>query len=380
VIPDLLLGALCALLGLGILFGLGWGLYFCVSLPLRREERARLFLDVVETGLNRGQSLEHTTVSASTAGDRILGARFHLLAAYLESGMDLGTALNRVPHFLPPSLRATLQAGAEAVCLPKILEACRRQLRDGVAQVWKAQHFLALMALIATPVWLFVFWTLVIFVFPKFQAIAEDMGAGSWPLLRWLLDHATGLIAVQAILFVGFYLCVLLYLGGPRLIAWVNRLGFDWGDRLAFALPWQRQRILRNFSATLAALLDAGLPEARALKLAADGTANQVFRHRAAVVGDELARGVKLAEAVQRIDATGEFRWRLANASQGTQGFWTALAGWHEALDVRAFRQEQILAQVVTSALVFINGLMVGCVAVAVFQLLLSILNAGLLW
>jgi len=368
------------LLWFGLVFGLGWVLYFFVSLPMRREERARLFLDVVETGLPRGQSLEHTVVSASGAGDRALGARFHLLAAHLESGLSLGAALEKVPHFLPPPLRTMLSIGVETSCLPKILIAGRRQLRDGVAQVWKAQHFLALMALIATPVWLFVFWALVIFVFPKFQAIGQEMGAGSWPLLQWLLENAGLLIALQVILFGGFYLCVALYVGGARLTSWLNRLGAGLGDRLAFAFSWQRQRILRNFSGTLAALLDAGLPEARALTLAADGTANRVFRKRADAVGAELARGVRLADAVQRIDATGEFRWRLANASQGPQGFWTALAGWHEALDARAFQQEQILAQLVTTALVFVNGFMVGGVAIAVFQLFLSIINAGLLW
>jgi type II secretory pathway component PulF len=380
VAPVLIAGFLGALLGLGLVFGLGWLLYFFVSLPMRREERARLFLDVVGTGLQRGQSLEHTVVSASTAGDVALGARFHLLAAFLEKGMSLGKALDQVPHFLPPSMRAMLRAGAEAACLPRILLACRRQLRDGAAQVWKAQHFLALMALIATPFWLFVFWTLVVFVFPKFQAIAEEMGTGSLPLLQGLLNHAGLLIAVQLVLFAGFYLGVLLYVGGPRVTSWLNRLGSGLGDRLAFALPWQRQRILRDFSATLAALLDAGLPEPRALTLAADTTANRTFQRRAAAAVAGLEGGLKLADAVQHLDGTGELRWRLENASRGRPDFWTALAGWHEALDARAFQQEQIVSQVVTTALVFVNGLMVGAVAVAVFQLLISIINEGLLW
>ena len=36
--------------------------YYLMSLPLRRQERARFFLDLIETGLKAGTNVEHTIV------------------------------------------------------------------------------------------------------------------------------------------------------------------------------------------------------------------------------------------------------------------------------------------------------------------------------
>jgi hypothetical protein len=56
------------------------------------------------------------------------------------------------------------------------------------------------------------------------------------------------------------------------------------------------------------------------------------------------------------------------------------LTGWHESLDAKAFQQEQAAAHTVTSGLVIANGLIVATVAVGVFSVLISIINAGVLW
>src|SRR6266567_3377331 len=66
-----------------------YGVYFLVSLPLRRQERARLFLDILETGIKQGSSVENTLIAASQSRDSALGVRFHLFASYLEMGLGL---------------------------------------------------------------------------------------------------------------------------------------------------------------------------------------------------------------------------------------------------------------------------------------------------
>ena len=55
----------------------------------------------------------------------------------------------------------------------------------------------------------------------------------------------------------------------------------------------------RDFSTMLAILLDSGVPEPEAVALAADGTANTVFRRRAARAVESLRQGVNLTQAVQ---------------------------------------------------------------------------------
>ena len=53
---------------------------------------------------------------------------------------------------------------------------------------------------------------------------------------------------------------------------------------------------------------------------------------------------------------------------------------WHEALDAKAFQQEQAATQTLTSALVLYNGAVVGLIVVGLFQVLISITESAILW
>jgi type II secretory pathway component PulF len=145
-------------------------------------------------------------------------------------------------------------------------------------------------------------------------------------------------------------------------------------NRLAWWLPWRRKRLQRDFSAMLAMLLDAGVTEAEAVRLAAGCTANEILIARSDAVAAELAAGAPLTAAVAALDDSGEFRWRLENAAHGHGGFHAALAGWHEALTARAYQQEQAASQLVTTGLVLLNGVVVGVICVGVFQALAAVL------
>src|SRR2546428_10186469 len=75
-------------------------IYFLLTLPMRRNERARFFLDLLERGLKEGRTPEATLAEAAASRDRALGVRFHLLAACLEQGLRFSEALDRVPRVL----------------------------------------------------------------------------------------------------------------------------------------------------------------------------------------------------------------------------------------------------------------------------------------
>jgi type II secretory pathway component PulF len=151
-------------------------------------------------------------------------------------------------------------------------------------------------------------------------------------------------------------------------------------DALNYRLPWRRKRLERDFSVMLAILLDAEVPEEQAVTLAAQSTDNGVFIRRGAVVAQRLCEGMRLTEAVQAFDDTGEFRWRLANAAHGRGGFMAALNGWHEALDAKAYQLEQTASQVITTSFVILNGCVVGLIAIGVFQMLTSVVWEATLW
>ena len=354
----------------------GTGLaYFILSLPLRRHERTRFFLDLLETGMKDGRSAEQSVVALTQIRDAVLGVRFHLIGAWIETGLRLGQALDRVPHFLPPRVNAMLKVGEEIGDLAKVLPACRRQLRDGASQSRGAVNYLIVAAFVLTPIAPLVFLGLTVFVFPKYMMIFADMGEGSAlpALTRFVLGTAHEFGAVLVAVMVLIYLAALVYLSGSRLRAW---LGPVW-DAVAWHVPWKRKRIQRDFSAMLAALLDAGVPEEKALQLAGDSTANRVFERRTKAAAAKLRSGAPLTEALKRLDGSGQFQWRLANALHGRCGFLAALNGWLDALDAKAFQQEQAAAHTITPGLVLFNGLIVGTLIVGIFLALIGLIEMG---
>jgi type II secretory pathway component PulF len=377
---DILIRSLITAMLLGICFALTIGIlaliHFLITLPMRRAERARLFLDVIETALKRGVPVEEALLSLAQSRDLSMGPHFHLLAAWLEENLRLGDALAKVPRFLPPQITAMLRAGQKIGDLRRVLPACRQLLKDAVSQTRGAISYLVILTLCITPASLFISKVLQVVVVPKFKEIAAgSLGGNRVPMVFILQDHFSDLIRLQLLVLLLLWLGAVIYVGGPRMVAWFPVL-----ERIHYRLPWRRKRMQRDFSTMLAILLDSGVPEPEAVGLAADCAANKVFRRRAARAVAALGQGQKLAQAVQSMDDSGEFGWRLTNAFHGGAGFLKALSGWHDSLDAKAFQQEQAAAHGITTALVLWSGLFVGAVAISVFMVLTSIINEGVLW
>ena len=359
---------------------LAWLMYYLLSLPMRRQERARLFVDLLETALKQGRPVEQTLVDLASSRDTVMGVRFHLLAAHLENGLRLGQALEKVPRFLPPQLTAMLRAGEELGDLRKVLPAGRYLLKDAQSNVRGAASYLVVIAFVLSPSAILIFHALAVYVLPKFDEIISGMNVSPSSFYLFVLRIWSWLSLGQLAIFALLIFAALLYIGGPRLVRWFQFSSAPFADWIAWRVPWKRKRMQRNFSAMLAVLLDGGVPEADALRLAGGSAANEIFRRRVMQAQAALTQGVMLTEAVQTLDDHGEFRWRLTNAVHAPGGFLRALTGWHEALDAKAFQQEQAAAHAVTSALVLLNGVIVALAAVAVFGALTAIIEAGCLW
>jgi type II secretory pathway component PulF len=356
--------------------------YFLLTLPMRRNERARLFLDLLELGLKEGRTPEQAIIEAASSRDHELGVRFHLLAAELRTGMRLDRALQEVPRLLPPQTAAMLIAGARLGDISKVLPACRQRLQDGVSNVRGALNYLVLAAFFLTPLSIMVPIVFRIKVMPQFRAVFEGMLEGTQlPAFTRFVFAQNGLFTwIQVWMLLCLWVVTLFYLGGPRLRHWLRPVLGHLTDWLELHLPWRRKRLDRDFSTMLALLLDANAPEPVAVTLAAESSANHFMKERAARINALLGQGVKLPAAVQGTDGSRELQWRLANALQRGNGFLRALSGWHEALDARAFQLEQTAAQLATTGLVLCNGLIIGSIVAAIFLALIKILNSAILW
>lgn len=377
----LLVYALCAVLPLVLL---AWLFYYLLSLPMRRQERGRFFLDLLATILSEGKPLEQSLIEISNNREKAPGLRFHLVAGYLERGLRLGEALKKVPRFLSPQVAAMLRAGEELGDIRKVLPICDYLARDAQSNVRGAFSYLVVIAFALSPFSLFVLNTLAVLVFPRFKEVLSAMqqpGEHIAPAaFNFLAASLPWLILAQAVLFACLFIAVIFYIGGPRLARSLQSRSFPFIDWIAWHVPWKRRRLLRNFSLLLAILLDNGMPESIALRLAGDSTANEILRRRVARARTALEGGTKLTDAVAALDDSGEFRWRLTNAIHAHGGFLRSLDGWHESLDAKAFQQEQTAAHGVTSALVVANGAIVAIVAIGCFSALIAIVNAGVLW
>ncbi len=371
------------ILGLVPLVAALYGLYFLLTLPMRRAERARQFLDLLELGLNNGRTPERAIIEAASSRDRSMGVRFHLLAAFLEQGLRLSDALEHVPRLVSMEVNALLKVGERIGSVAKVLPACRLKLKDSVSHVRSAINYLVIVAFVLTPFTIAIPVFLRIKVLPAFKEVFEGMGMTNLPAFtRLVLGTDHWYLGMQSALMALVWLATLSYLGGPRLrrvleFVWPGEL--NWLDWLLVRIPWRRKRLQRDFSAMLAVLLEAGVPEPEAIRLAGESTANVVFRHRAGEAAAHLQRGVKLPEVLGVIDNSGELKWRLANALERSGGFVRALRGWHESLDAKAFQQEQAAAQVVTSILVLLNGFVVACVVIGVFLPLVQLMQQAAL-
>ncbi len=365
-----LLGLLALALVAALLIAALAAVHFLVSLPMRRAERARLFLDILETAIARGESIEESIISISKSQETAVGLRFHLFAAWLENGLSFGDALAKVPRFLPAPVAAMLRASRQSGDLVKVIPACRVLLRDAVSESRGALSYVFFITFVTLPI----AWFAETAIAPRLYLVFRELGVPSTttgsilPVSQLLLSLQTGVVAA-------LLLAAALYIAGPRAVAWFPVL-----ERFQLWLPWRRKRLQRDFSAMLAVLLDSDVPEPEAVGLAADCTANGVFRRRVGVVLDRLREGVTLPEALKSLDDTGEFGWRLRNALHSHKNFLRALAGWHESLDAKAFQQQQGATHLLTSALVLWHGVFVGVFAAGVFMLIVSIIEAGVLW
>jgi len=359
-----------------------YGIYWLMTLPLRRNERARIFLDLLELGLREGRTPEAAVGEAAASRDRSLGVRFHLLAAHIVGGMRLSQALEQVPRLVPPQVSAMLKIGERIGDVRKVLPACRLILRDGVSQVRSALNYLILVAFAVSPLVVFVPVALRIYVMPRFMQVFEGMTEGQMlpAFTRLVFSGGTVIMLIQLGIIAVIWLAALAYIGGPRLYGWIHHVLPGTQDWWASRLPWRRERLQRDFSAMLAMLLDAEVPEAEAVSLAAQSSANLAFIRRAGRVRALLQEGVKLPEALSVLDDSKELHWRLSNALRRGTGFVRALTGWHEALDAKAFQSEQAAAQIFTTVLVLINGLMVSSVMIAVFLVIIQLVNGASVW
>ncbi len=349
-----------------------YAVYFLTTLPWRRRERAAILLDLLELGQRDGRSAAAVLAELGTIQDRRLPVRLHLLSARLASGLPLEESLAQSPYLLPPEVAGTLQVGLRHGDATRTLEVCRDLLRRPLGRNESVLIYLLILCSLFSILGFGMIGLCRVVVLPKFQQVMADMTGHpideSW---QTMTIHASGwAFGLGLVLVVLVFLGIFSHLGGPRI----------WSplDRLALRIPWRRDRIHRNFAAVLGLLLDSGVPETTAIAEAARATGHRSMVRRADRACASLRAGLTLPEAVQSLDSSGEFRWRLANACHGSTGgaaprFSETLRRWTDALEARANQRESNVAQASACLLIGIFGTAVALQCIGIFGFLIEI-------
>ena len=369
--------------------------------PMERRERARFFLLLLSSAEESGQSAEQAIISFSRNGKQSLGPELDRVAWHIRSGLNLPEALAEVPGCLPAQVVATLKVGHEtggvSTTLPMAQENLREKTRFGGAM---GMEYIVMVLLVAVVI----VWTLMVYIVPKYESIFNEY-PDSFPaftsLVLDILDYGVAPFIVTFFLFVVFYwdesveenyeagLGSSLKLENKTnsertyIIEDVEWSGlalrpgqlFENIKRLQEWFPWHRKRLQRDYSRMLAILLDSGMPEEKAVTLAAQSTSNRVFKERARKVIAGLQSGMGLTEAIKLMDDSKEFQWRLTNALQTEGNFVDALSGWHQSLSAQADRQHQTFATLLETTCFLLMGLVVGSVVIAMFLPLIKLIE-----
>ena len=381
--PDFFKDALLLLtLGLMVVVPLAafcYGIFYLISLPLRRQERARILIDLLEFADHQHQDPEIYLKEIAATRDRSLGVRFHILGGYLEAGQRLPEALRRVPRLLPPSVTATLQLAESTGDFRKLLPICHTDLNDAATGVRNAaQH--GLLLLLVLPPMIFIMAIYSLQVWPKFRMISEDYEVTLNPWLDLFVERLPQVLPFLGAGVILFYVAALFYVGGPRLSGWLERGIGPFVQMIWFRVPWYRKRILRHFSIMLSTLLDADVPESEALRLAAQSTACKPFARRVERCRKRLQQGEPLDRAMAQLDPRRELSWRLQIASRQSNGFRESLQGWWEWLHAKAQQQEHASAQYLSVAIILLNGTVAAVLGIGVFHVITSIFDKAALW
>ncbi len=352
--------------------GATWLVYWLATLPWRRSERGRLFLEILGLGLREGKSVDVILGEACATRDRSIPVRMHWVAANLEGGKGLRDAMDQAGGFLSPDVRATLGWGLDHGYLDEAVVLCRERLEERPTASHGGILGVAILLMLpcSTAGLLLFLW---VRVFPIFAMVIDATAGGilpaRWAPISWWIEH--GWVPASLALAAEGLVCVAAC--GRTLGPWSARVLPL--DRIESWLPWVRPRIQRRFVQLLTAGLDLGLGEPEAVVAAGAGTGNAVWRRRSGWVADALRRGERLDAAIGLVDPTPEFRWRMSMALRRNQRAASSVRGWADDLEARAARNEMMAAQSMLTFVVLANALLVAFSAIAVYGLLAQLMD-----
>jgi type II secretory pathway component PulF len=360
--------------------GVGFAAYYVLSAPFRRIDCANLVVELNELAVATGSNPEDLFKQLGGRGLRGVphARKFTRLNDLMQSGRSFIESLRGFHSLLPGEVFGAMELARNERGSQLLAKLSRAHLEDGVSRAQNSFKLFSSSLLILIPTSLLIGIGAMNFIIPKFKRVLADMlGSGLPEITVFLLNlYDTGLamvIPTLLIVFVAFLTVAHLFglSASHDTGSLLNRLF----SRLAWLMPWRRNRIKRNFIWIFCELLDNGVPEAEAIETAAAATKNSIVRGRAAKAAGDLRNGQPLAKALRRFDRRADLAWRVENAGHGSATFRETLEGWTNHLSALAYKQQQSAFYYAFTLLTLFNGLCVLCIALVIFLPLATLIE-----
>ena len=360
--------------------GVGFAAYYVLSAPFQRIDCANLVVELNEFAVATGSNPEDLFKQLGGRGLRGVphARKFTRLNDLMQSGRSFIESLRGFHSLLPGEVFGAMELARNERGSQLLAKLSRAHLEDGVSRAQNSFKLFSSSLLILIPTSLLIGIGAMNFIIPKFKDVLADMlGSGLPEITVFLLNlYDTGLamvIPTLLIVFVAFLTVAHLFglSASHDTGSLLNRLF----SRLAWLMPWRRNRIKRNFIWIFCELLDNGVPEAEAIETAAAATKNSIVRGRAAKAAGDLRNGQPLAKALRRFDRRADLAWRVENAGHGSATFRETLEGWTNHLSALAYKQQQSAFYYAFTLLTLFNGLCVLCIALVIFLPLATLIE-----
>lgn len=369
--------------------------YIIASAPLRRKEIIRNFLDVISIGMKNGKSPEMTIIELSHQGNHELGDNLDRVAKCINAGDGLTSSISK-NRFMPENITGILKVGVLCGDFNKVLPACYESLKQYQSRSRAVLNYLLpFLILFQTGLVLASFTASVL---PKMGRIFLELTHGG-VFLRFADSPFVSILYLPLVLYAIIFFIVLLsaFTSLKRLnllksIMW-NNISMETGIFMVsgikkimdsvnyYLVPWKRNRIRSGFASMLAILLDTGIPEAKALAVAAESTGNSAIGKLSKSGVKLLEQGYMLPDVLTGLfDNKGELAWRLCNSRHKGSSLNVQIKGWGSFLEASAFQSEQAFAHVMSTLILMCLGAMVGLVAIMMFSSLVSVITTASLW
>lgn len=342
-------GALCVGV-VGFLFGVSlgfWSVLFAllatVALAIRarflRRSRAMLAVNYLDQAVRLNLPIPPMLAAAEASESGPMRRRLGRLRAEIEAGSPIAISLRRASPGAPPRVIGLITAGERLGRLPQALRRTaaieRSILRDQrrALQSIMLRWYPMLIPVVVLPV----YFTIMIFVMPKFKQLFADFGLKLPAVTLWLLD-VWGDLSVPLVciaLLAMAAACARLFADlFPFQRRSMRRLGpLDW---LAWSLPpWRgvvRSRALADACHVIADGLGAGQPADRAILDAAEVCPNTVFHTAMLEWARYVGEGVPLAQGARqaRMPPILPGMLRTARDSAGTAEVFAFLSRYYD--------------------------------------------------